>query len=68
MANSQVFSLKVWLINSKLRFLRLPKAKKVDYLAIATNLCHEAGLTGVTDAGLTKPEIMLLDSLHNQGN
>lgn len=43
------------------------ESEKVDYLAIATNLCHEAGLTGVTDAGLTKPEIMLLDSLHKSG-
>jgi hypothetical protein len=41
--------------------------EKIDYLATATRLCHEAGLTAVTDAGLTKSEIMLLDSLQKSG-
>jgi predicted amidohydrolase YtcJ len=46
----------------------LPTEKeKVEYLSIATKLCHEAGLTGVTDAGLNKSEIMLLDSLQKSG-
>jgi predicted amidohydrolase YtcJ len=46
----------------------LPSEKeKIDFLATATRLCHEAGLTGVTDAGLTKSEIMLLDSLQKSG-
>ena len=38
-----------------------------EYLAIATKLCHEAGLTAVTDAGLNKSEILLLDSLQKAG-
>ena len=38
-----------------------------DLLEIATKLCHEAGLTAVTDAGLNKSEILLLDSLQKAG-
>lgn len=45
-----------------------PSTKDIaDYLAVATRLCHEAGLTAVTDAGLNKSEIMLLDSLQKAG-
>jgi hypothetical protein len=38
-----------------------------DYLVVATKLCHEAGLTAVSDAGLNKSEILLLDSLQKAG-
>jgi predicted amidohydrolase YtcJ len=38
-----------------------------DYLVVATKLCHEAGLTAVTDAGLNKSDILLLDSLQKTG-
>lgn len=38
-----------------------------DLLVTATRLCHEAGLTSVTDAGLNKSEILLLDSLQKAG-
>ncbi len=38
-----------------------------DLLVTASRLCHEAGLTAVTDAGLNKPEILLLDSLQKAG-
>ena len=36
-------------------------------IGIATKRCHEAGLTAVTDAGLEKKEILLLDSLQKTG-
>jgi len=39
----------------------------VQYLVTATTLCHEAGLTGVSDAGLNKSEILLIDSLQKAG-
>jgi hypothetical protein len=35
----------------------------VTYLQTATRLCNEAGLTAVSDAGLNKKELLLLDSL-----
>jgi predicted amidohydrolase YtcJ len=38
-----------------------------ELLVTATRLCHEAGLTSVTDAGLNKSEILLLDSLQKAG-
>ncbi len=46
----------------------LPSVSEItDLLVTATRLCHEAGLTSVTDAGLTKSEILLLDSLQKAG-
>lgn len=36
-------------------------------LLTASKFCHEAGLTSVTDAGLNKSEILLLDSLQQAG-
>jgi len=46
----------------------LPSVNEIsDLLATATRLCHEAGLTAVTDAGLNKSEILLLDSLQKTG-
>jgi len=46
----------------------LPTASEIsDLLVTATRLCHEAGLTAVTDAGLHKSEILLLDSLQKAG-
>lgn len=33
----------------------------------AVTLCHQAGLTSVTDAGLTKNEILMIDSLQKAG-
>jgi len=46
----------------------MPSASEIaEYMAIATRLCHEAGLTGVNDAGLNKSEILLLDSLQQAG-
>ena len=36
-------------------------------LETATKLCHQAGLTAVTDAGLNRSEILLLDSLQKIG-
>lgn len=46
----------------------LPSVSELtDLLVIATKLCHEAGLTAVTDAGLNKSEILLLDSLQKAG-
>jgi predicted amidohydrolase YtcJ len=46
----------------------LPTAGEMtEYLVVATKLCHEAGLTAVTDAGLNKSEILLLDSLQKAG-
>jgi len=38
-----------------------------DLLLTATRLCHEAGLTAVTEAGINKSEILLLDSLQKAG-
>jgi len=38
-----------------------------DLLMTAAKLCHKAGLTSVTDAGLNKSEILLLDSLQQAG-
>lgn len=46
----------------------LPTGSEIaDLLVTATRLCHEAGLTAVTDAGLNKSEIRLLDSLQKTG-
>ena len=46
----------------------LPSVNEMtDLLVIATKLCHEAGLTAVTDAGINKSEILLLDSLQKAG-
>ncbi len=46
----------------------LPSVSEItDLMVIATRLCHEAGLTAVTDAGLAKKEILLLDSLQKAG-
>ncbi len=46
----------------------LPSVNDIaDYLEVATKLCHEAGLTSVTDAGLNKSQIVLLDSLQKTG-
>jgi predicted amidohydrolase YtcJ len=46
----------------------LPSVSEItDLLVTATKLCHEAGLTAVTDAGLNKSEILLLDSLQKAG-
>jgi hypothetical protein len=46
----------------------LPSTSEItDLLVIATRLCHEAGLTAVTDAGLNKNDILLLDSLQKAG-
>jgi hypothetical protein len=41
--------------------------ERTDLLIVATKLCHEAGLTAVTDAGLNKSDILLLDSLQKSG-
>lgn len=38
-----------------------------ELLLTATKLCHAAGLTAVTDAGLNKSEILFLDSLQKNG-
>ena len=46
----------------------LPSVNEItDLMTEATRLCHEAGLTAVTDAGLNKSEILLLDSLQKAG-
>jgi len=46
----------------------LPTSKEIsEMMVIATRLCHEAGLTAITDAGLNKSEILLLDSLQKAG-
>ena len=46
----------------------LPTVKEItDLMVTATRLCHEAGLTAVTDAGINKSEILLLDSLQKSG-
>jgi len=46
----------------------LPSVREItELLVTATKLCHEAGLTAVTDAGLNKSEIFLLDSLQKAG-
>ncbi len=42
-------------------------SETIEYLMVATKLCHEVGLTSVTDAGLEKSEILLLDSLQKAG-
>jgi len=38
-----------------------------EYMLLATKLCHAAGLTTVTDAGLNQQDILLLDSLQKAG-
>lgn len=38
-----------------------------ELLVAANRLCHEAGLTAVTDAGIDKSAILLLDSLQKAG-
>jgi len=46
----------------------LPSTSEItELLVTATKLCHQAGLTAVTDAGLSKSEILLLDSLQKAG-
>ncbi len=46
----------------------LPSAEEInESLLTAARLCHEAGLTAVTDAGLNKADILLLDSLQKAG-
>jgi len=46
----------------------LPSASEISDLMVSANkLCHEAGLTSVTDAGLDKSAILLLDSLQKSG-
>jgi len=46
----------------------LPSVSDIEkYLVTATKLCHEAGLTAVTDAGINKSEILLIDSLQKAG-
>jgi predicted amidohydrolase YtcJ len=46
---------------------QLTNTEITEYLIVATRLCHEAGLTSVTDAGLNKSDILLLDSLQKEG-
>lgn len=43
------------------------RSEITDLLVTATRLCHEAGLTSVTDAGINKSEILMLDSLQKAG-
>jgi len=46
----------------------LPSTKEITVLMeTATKLCHQVGLTAVTDAGLNKTEILMLDSLQKAG-
>ena len=46
----------------------LPSKREMDSLLMkATAMCHSAGLTAVTDAGLNKSEILMLDSLQKAG-
>lgn len=46
----------------------LPSGSDIaDFMKTATKLCHEAGLTAVTDAGISKSEILLIDSLQKAG-
>ncbi|MEI6059725.1 MAG: amidohydrolase [Bacteroidota bacterium] len=46
----------------------LPSVKEISELLVtAAQKCHAAGLTAVTDAGLNKKEILLLDSLQKAG-
>ena len=46
----------------------LPSVNEISELLItAARLCHMAGLTAVTDAGINKSEILLLDSLQKSG-
>ncbi len=42
-------------------------SERTDLLIVATKLCHEAGLTAVTDAGINKSDILLIDSLQKAG-
>ena len=45
-----------------------PSAEELtNLLETATKLCHQAGLTSVTDAGLNKTEVLMLDSLQKVG-
>jgi hypothetical protein len=43
------------------------ESEKSELLVTANKLCHKAGLTAVTEAGLNKSEILLLDSLQKAG-
>lgn len=48
----------------------VPKLSNTDmtlWLEKAEKICHEAGLTGLSDAGLEKPQVLLLDSLQKAG-
>ena len=46
----------------------LPSANEIaDLMVTATRLCHQAGLTAVTDAGINKSDILLIDSLQKAG-
>ena len=46
----------------------LPSASEIaDLMVTATKLCHQAGLTAVTDAGINKSDILLIDSLQKAG-
>jgi len=46
----------------------LPTENEIStLLETAAKLCHQAGLTAVTDAGINKSEILLLDSLQKAG-
>ncbi len=46
----------------------LPSTAEIsDLMVTANRLCHQAGLTAVTDAGLDKSAILLLDSLQKSG-
>ncbi len=45
-----------------------PSEKEIsDLLETAARLCHEAGLTAVSDAGINKSDIILLDTLQKAG-
>ncbi|MFN8134547.1 MAG: amidohydrolase [Bacteroidales bacterium] len=47
----------------------LPSVNEIcAMLETAAALCHQAGLTAVTDAGINKSEILLLDSLQKSGS
>lgn len=46
---------------------RPTNAELTDLMVTASQLCYQAGLTSVTDAGLTKSEILMLDSLQKAG-
>lgn len=46
----------------------MPSADEMEnYMITAAKLCHESGLTSVTDAGLTRSEIMFLEALQKSG-